>query len=281
MKYFLTTLATIMLFTISACQDESSAESPATMATLQGEAFYRERKLLPPGAVLKVTLEDVSKMDVASTVIGETSQTLTSATPFAFTVEYPLNAIQPSMQYSLRATIHMDEKMIFTSTQQLDPFRNPQEPIRILLVGIQKSSTASHMSPQKHTPSTGLAVVSVNPLADLTNTYWKLTHIEGNAVMMQEKQKKEAFLQLVTEDGKLRGFAGCNNFTGSYEINGNALTMAKIAQTKKMCMAAMETESRFINALNNTAHFSIHEHHLTLLNSQKKPIAKFEAMYFN
>ena len=46
---------------------------PVEMA-IQGQVIYRERKLLPPGAELIVTLEDVSKMDVASKVIASSRE---------------------------------------------------------------------------------------------------------------------------------------------------------------------------------------------------------------
>jgi heat shock protein HslJ len=124
-------------------------------------------------------------------------------------------------------------------------------------------------------------VVSVNPLAELNNTYWKLTELNGNAVVMGEKQKKEAYLQLVSEGAKVRGFSGCNNFNGIYVVKGNLLEFGRIAQTKMMCMGGMETEQAMMTVLSATAYYSISEERLTLLNTEKKPVAKFQATYLN
>jgi putative lipoprotein len=282
MKYLSILVSALILLNLSACSDPKEAkQEPTASASLSGEVFYRERKLLPPGAVLKVTLEDVSKMDVASTVIGESSQVLDGAPPYAFSLEYPSDVIDARMQYGLRATIHMQDQLIFTSTQHLDPFKTPAEPISIMLSSVKKSPMAASASPTPHGASTGLAVVSVNPLAELNNTYWKLTELNGNPVVMGEKQKKEAYLQLVSEGAKVRGFSGCNNFNGIYVVKGNLLEFGRIAQTKMMCMGGMETEQAMMTVLSATAYYSISEERLTLLNTEKKPVAKFQATYLN
>ncbi|MGI9201759.1 MAG: hypothetical protein ACR2QL_11910 [Woeseiaceae bacterium] len=46
-------------------------------------------------------------------------------------------------------------------------------------------------------------------------------------------------------------------------------------------MDGMDTEAEFMKVLDVTEYFSIHEETLTLLNQQKKPIARFIAVYFN
>ena len=51
--------------------------------TLVGEAYYRERKLLPSGAELHLTPEDVS-----STVIATSTQSLTDTLPYEFNLGY-------------------------------------------------------------------------------------------------------------------------------------------------------------------------------------------------
>lgn len=43
----------------------------------------------------------------------------------------------------------------------------------------------------------------------------------------------------------------------------------------------METEAGFIAALEAVAYYTIHEERLTLLNAEKHPVARFEAVYFN
>jgi putative lipoprotein len=243
--------------------------------TLKGEVTYRERKLLPPGVTLKIILEDVSKMDVASKVIAQTSSAITGAPPYTFSLDYNKALIDSKMRYSVRAKLLLGEKLLFTSTEQLDPFKTPSDNHQIALTMVQRSQPKVN-----HKPETGLAVVSVNPLAELTNTYWKLTQVGEQAVVMPEKQSKEAYLQL-QPDGKAKGFSGCNIFNGSYQQKGNDLSFSPMMSTKKACIAGMDTEASFMLVIGQINYYSIHKDILSVLNDKKQKIAEFKAIYFN
>ena len=67
----------VMAVLVGCSEPTEVGEASDVTTSLAGEAFYRERLLLPPGAELLVTLEDVSKMDVASTVIAAATHVLT------------------------------------------------------------------------------------------------------------------------------------------------------------------------------------------------------------
>lgn len=272
---------TASLLTLIGCgddpmqQDVSEDQSTVNNQTLSGEVTYRERKLLPPGVTLQVTLEDVSKMDVASVLIATTSSVITGAPPYAFKLDYDQGIINSKMRYSLRAKLLLNEKLLFTSTEQLDPFKTASEKLNINLTMVQ-----SNRPKVNHHPDNGLAVVSVNPLADLVNTYWKLTKLGDQTIVMSEKQSKEAFLQLQA-DGKTKGFGGCNMFHGIYQHNGNDLSFGPSMSTKKACMAGMGTEGKFMSALDEVKYYSIHKEILSVLNGKKQKIAEFKAIYFN
>ena len=263
------------------CSEPSQdGEAADIRQTLVGEAFYRERKLLPPGAELHVTLEDVSKMDVASTVIATFTQSLTGAPPYKFALDYSVADIDSRMQYSLRAKIMLDGTLLFTSTERLDPFTHPEDAI-VIKLSMVGSSKAQEQAAPLHDADTGLAVVSVNPLAELANTYWKLISLNETDVSMAEEQTREAFLQLRADNKSVKGFAGCNAFTGSYSVNGNGLDIGPLAATRKACLAGMNTETEFLQVLEDTAYYSIHEEALTLFSEWKQPIARFVAVYFD
>jgi putative lipoprotein len=248
--------------------------------TLVGEAFYRERKLLPPGAELHLTLEDVSKMDVPSSVIATSTQALAGAPPYEFNLGYFEADIDSRMQYNLRAAIMLDGKLLFTSTEQLNPFREPEKDI-VIMLSMVSATNNQRPTVTSHDADTGLAVVSVDPLAELSNTYWKLLSLNEIDVAMTEKQKKEAFLQLRADINSVKGFGGCNAFSGSYTVNGNDLNFGPLAATRAACLAGMDTESDFMQVLAVTTYYSIHEETLTLFNDQRQPVARFKAMYFN
>ncbi len=54
-----------------------------------------------------------------------------------------------------------------------------------------------------------------------------------------------------TTDGTVAGNAGCNQFTGGFELSGTRLSMGPLAVTQRMCAveALMEQEGRFLKAL--------------------------------
>lgn len=251
----------------------------ATTEKIGGHVLYREKMLLPPNAVLRISLEDVSKMDIASTVIATTEVLANVAPPYPFTLAYSAAAIDERNQYNLRATISLNEELLFTSTEQLNPFRDTHAPIEITLTKIATKKLTQQA--QDHHPDTSLAVISVNPLAELTNTYWKLLTVNENSVTMAEQQAKEAYLQLVNNDLKVKGFSGCNNFFGSYTLKGNSLSFRPLAATRKVCSYGIDDELKFMRALEGTRFYSIDEHALTLFNGEKRAVARLEAVYFN
>lgn len=90
------------------------APSPAK-AAVTGTIFYREKMMLRPGAVLEVTLEDISKQDVKAEVLATYRKESPAGPPFPFVLEYDPAVIDPRFTYSVRARITRDGKLIFTS----------------------------------------------------------------------------------------------------------------------------------------------------------------------
>jgi predicted amidohydrolase YtcJ/uncharacterized lipoprotein YbaY len=134
-----------LLSSLVGCSEQTQdGEASETRQNLAGEALYRERIMLPPGAELHVTLEDVSKMDVPSTVIASSRHPLTGAPPYAFKLEYSDTSIEPRMRYSLRAKIMLGDNLLFTSTEQLNPFRQPEEDIVIMLTKVGAGTAQQH-----------------------------------------------------------------------------------------------------------------------------------------
>lgn len=109
------------------CQAQKPEEKPTTMTetapalsgVLTGTVSYRQRIALPPNAVIEVTLADVSKMDVASTVIA--TQTIMMdgrQAPAAYELKYDPAVIQPQNSYAVSARILVDGRLRFISTQR-------------------------------------------------------------------------------------------------------------------------------------------------------------------
>lgn len=83
---------------------------------ISGTVSYRERIALPENALVTVTLEDISLADAPSTVIATQEFTTDGKqVPFAFELSYDDNKIQSNHRYNMRATIHVDGKLRFTT----------------------------------------------------------------------------------------------------------------------------------------------------------------------
>lgn len=100
---------------------------------ITGTVFYRERIAISPQAVIRVTLEDVSRADTASVVIAETRFQASGGPPYAFALGYDPALIQERARYTLRATIRLDGQLLFTSTGHIPPFQDGQ--VEILVRG--------------------------------------------------------------------------------------------------------------------------------------------------
>ena len=86
-------------------------------ATITGTVVYRERMLLPEGAVATVRLEDVSLADAPATLIAETSVPA-STSPTAFSIDYDPARLEAGHTYAWRASIMAGDELMFTTTER-------------------------------------------------------------------------------------------------------------------------------------------------------------------
>ena len=114
--------------------------------------------------------------------------------------------------------------------------------------------------------------------ASLTNTYWRPVEIAGNPLTTAADQR-EPHLILVPAENKLRGFAGCNQFLGRYEVNENSVRFTSVATTRKYCEGAMDQEQEFLRALETTTSYKIVGEALDLYDADSKLLARFESRY--
>ena len=91
--------------------------TPPSRAAVTGSVTYRERSALPPDAVVRVQLSDVSRQDAAAIPVAQA--TLTPAgrqVPLPFELRYDPTAIDSTHTYAVRATIESGGRLIFTTT---------------------------------------------------------------------------------------------------------------------------------------------------------------------
>ncbi|MBY5994129.1 YbaY family lipoprotein [Ferrimonas balearica] len=115
---------------LTGCGGEAPTEPPsaaAEMATLTGQVSYRERILLKPGTMMTVTLEDISKMDVAAEPVSSLSFEVQGPPPFPFALQYDPTRIQERHRYGLRVRIEEGSALKFINDSHIDPFANEGE----------------------------------------------------------------------------------------------------------------------------------------------------------
>ncbi|HSA61622.1 MAG TPA: META domain-containing protein, partial [Nitrospiraceae bacterium] len=88
--------------------------------------------------------------------------------------------------------------------------------------------------------------------ASLATTYWRPVELAGKPVAIATGER-EPHLMLVPGENKLRGFAGCNQFQGRYDVRDSSLRFTGVATTRKFCEGAMDQEQEFLRVLEGTA----------------------------
>jgi len=96
------------------------------------------------------------------------------------------------------------------------------------------------------------------PASDLLETYWRVVAIEGQGVA-RRPGTREPHIVLKREGGRVSGFAGCNNLTGTFQQDGNALRFGdRLAMTRMACVGeGGALEAAFTKALLSTASWQI------------------------
>lgn len=81
---------------------------------------------------------------------------------------------------------------------------------------------------------------------ELTNHFWLLETLNGEMVTHPDDPRKIGFEMDATE-GRVSGFAGCNNFMGSYALsNSTKIQFSQMASTKMACFNSTFDENEFL-----------------------------------
>ena len=194
-------------------------------ATIRGTITYRERIALPPGAVIKIKLLDVSRQDTAAIEIASRSITTTGEqVPIIFDLPYDTSKIEERYTYVVRSEIYLNDQLSFTTTQSYP----------VITRG--------------HGNEVNLVLNKVSPSAlqnQLTGSRWLLEDLAGKGVVDGVQSTLE-----FGENNRLGGKGGCNVYFTSYELDGSNLKVGMIGSTQMMCPPAiMDQEQKFLQAL--------------------------------
>ena len=259
-------MTTLLTVAVLAAFDANAGDQEGTsMKTIEGSVLYRERMLLPEDAEVRVSLEDVARADALADIIATTTFRPKGATPFAFSLEFDPQRLRDQGRYALRARIEAAGRLLFTSTDHIPAFEGGHEPVKIMV-----SRVGDTRAGQGHPTSM--------PDASLTDTYWKLSEMEGRPTVLGAGQR-ELHLVLGSEGNRVHGFTGCNRFTGTYKLDKLQITFGQLASTRMTCMEGMEQEQRFLDALSRTVRFAISGESLVFHGPEGEPILRFQSVY--
>jgi putative lipoprotein len=190
---------------------------------ITGTITYRERIALPPDAVIKIKLLDVSRQDTAAIEIASQSLTTTGEqVPISFALPYDASKIQEQQTYVVRAEIYLNDQLSFTTTQ-------------IYPVITRGHSNEVNLVLSKISPST----------IEIQGSKWLLEDLAGKGVVDGVQTTLE-----FGEDNRLGGNGGCNVYFTGYELDGSNLKVGPIGSTQMMCPPAlMDQERKFLQAL--------------------------------
>lgn len=120
MKISILLLATLLTLPVLGCkQQEQPAEAVAVpeikaeKAMVSGTVTYRERMALSDGAVIEVSLQDISLADTSATLIAKQRITGAGQVPIRFEIPYDPQEIDERMTYAIQARITDGEQLLF------------------------------------------------------------------------------------------------------------------------------------------------------------------------
>ena len=126
-----------LMFPLVGCKGKSA--SKRGQDALKTSVIYRERIILPRKATVTVAFEDISKMDMAATVIASKTILPEGTPPYFVNITYAASKLNENGRYAVRAKIEENGKLLFVSDTHIDPFAGPAgEPVEILVKSVAR-----------------------------------------------------------------------------------------------------------------------------------------------
>src|SRR5262249_2959727 len=113
--------------------------------------------------------------------------------------------------------------------------------------------------------------------SSLEGTSWTATGVNNGQGGVQSTALTGTISAAFRAEGALTGFAGCNQYTSTYQTSGtDGLTITDVATTRKACEAdVMTLESQYTTALEKAASYSVSGTTLTIRDADGATQATF------
>jgi heat shock protein HslJ len=110
--------------------------------------------------------------------------------------------------------------------------------------------------------------------ANLQDSTWRLTRLPGFALPAVEGRNAVA---VTFKGGRVHGFSGCNQFMGSYALEGGRLVLGRLGGTMMACPEpAMSVEKAFLNSFSGVLSVAVVGSTLTLTSADGGEALQFE-----
>ncbi|TCL10257.1 putative lipoprotein [Shimia isoporae] len=208
----------------------------AEMLDLEGSVVYREKIAMPSGAMVEVTLQDISLADAPSVELATVVIRPEGQVPVDYRLVYDSGMVKAGHRYAVQAKITVADDVIWRTTQVFPALgENDPERVDVMVEKTQRFEFSGTKVPEQLTQSSYI-VVAMN----------------GEAV------QTERVPELVfAEDGKISGTSGCNRFNGTVEVDGEAMTFGPLASTRMACPGPLDAqEAAFFAALSQVTGFA-------------------------
>lgn len=235
------------------------SKAPAgTVKRFEGKLTYFERMALPPEVMVSAALTlDSGK------IISSVLQQRNGSIPMPFRIHYLASRAENVESAKLSAAILTREGALFSTPASVEVKLSESPTVRLNRVIAPEGEALCPPA-------------DVRPAASLTETYWKLTTLDGKPVKVAEG-RREAHMVL-HEDGKANGSDGCNGFFMGWEQKDGKLSFQLGGGTLMMCDdATMKQVQSFMEALNATDGWAIDGEELSLRKGGKV-VASFRAV---
>jgi polar amino acid transport system substrate-binding protein len=114
-----------------------------------------------------------------------------------------------------------------------------------------------------------------NPLA---GTSWRATSFSDGAGGVSQPMEGANMTAAFGGNGSVHGSGGCNSYSASYTVNGNALSIGGLSATQQQCgehEGIDMLEFQYLNALQSAASFSMEAGQLYILNAGGQAVIEF------
>ncbi|HEY1058564.1 MAG TPA: META domain-containing protein [Limnobacter sp.] len=112
--------------------------------------------------------------------------------------------------------------------------------------------------------------------AQLQNQVWNLVKL-GDQDIDAGQLPRAPQLLLQADSKRLSGSGGCNAILGSYQLDGQRLSLSTVASTRMACTSPNDVEGPFVQSLSEVRSWNILGNWLELYDEKGQMLARFEA----